>query len=61
MDLKTYEDSTNYQCTIIKLPHKQKVEGLDNLVKVTIFGNDCLVSKDSDPNMTYLFFLLNVK
>lgn len=56
MKLKVYDDSQNYTATIINLPVKQKVDGLDNLVKVTVFGNDVLVSKDSDPNDLYIFF-----
>jgi len=56
MKLKIYDDSQNYTATIINLPVKQKVDGLDNLVKVTVFGNDVLISKDSDPNDLYIFF-----
>lgn len=56
MKLKVYDDSQNYTATVINLPVKQKVDGLDNLVKVTVFGNDVLVSKDSDPNDLYIFF-----
>ena len=55
MNLKIYEGSENYTATVVKLPIKQKVEKLDNLVKVTLFGNDCLISKDS-PEGLYLFF-----
>lgn len=54
--LKVYDGSKNYTCQVIKLPIKQKVEGLDNLVKVTIQGNDCLTSKDADESELYLFF-----
>lgn len=56
MNLKIFEDSKNYTCQVIKLPPKQKVEGLDNLVKVTVFGNDCLIAKDSPEDVLYLFF-----
>jgi hypothetical protein len=56
MKLTIREDSKNYCCTVVKLPPKQKVEGLDNLVKVTIFGNDVLTKKDADENQLYLFF-----
>lgn len=56
MKLEIYEDSKNYTCQIIKLPVIQEVKGLDNLVKVTHQGNDCLIGKDSDPNGLYLFF-----
>ncbi len=56
MRLKILEDSKNYTCQVIKLPIIQKVEGLDNLVKVNIQGNDCLIGKDSNPNELYLFF-----
>ncbi len=56
MNLTKIEGSENYTCTIVKLPVKQKVEGLDNLVKVTIFGNDVLTKKDADEDTLYLFF-----
>lgn len=56
MKLEIFEDSKNYVATVINLPPKQKVEGLDNLVKVTIFGNDCLVSKEENETEMYLFF-----
>ena len=51
-----YEDSTNYTCQVIKLPVVQKVEGFDNLVKVCVQGNDCLIGKDTDSNELHLFF-----
>ena len=56
MKLTVYDHSVNYTCTVIKLPVKQKVEGLDNLVRVEVFGNSCLIGKDSDPDDLYLFF-----
>jgi len=56
MKLEIREDSKNYACTVVKLPPKQKVDGLDNLVKVTVFGNDVLTKKDADENQLYLFF-----
>lgn len=56
MNLKVYDHSVNYTCTVIKLPVKQRVEGLDNLVRVEVFGNSCLIGKDSDPDELYLFF-----
>ena len=56
MKLKVYEDSQNYAATVIKLPVKQKVQGLDNLVKVSVFGNDVLIGKESDPEDLYIFF-----
>ena len=56
MNKVTYDHSTNYTVSVVKLPVKQKIEGFDNLVKVDIFGNSCLISKDSDPDKLYLFF-----
>lgn len=56
MKLRILEDSINYTCQVIKLPVKIPVQGLDNLVKVNYQGNDCLISKDSDPDILYLFF-----
>ncbi len=56
MKLSVREDSTNYACTVVELPPMQDVIGLDNLKRVTIFGNDFLVGKDSNPDDLYLFF-----
>ncbi len=53
--LKIRDDSTNYTTTVIKLPVMQPIQGLDNLVQVNVFGNNCLISKNSDPNVLYLF------
>jgi hypothetical protein len=54
--LEIREDSSNYACTVVKLPPKQVVPGLDKLVKVTVFGNDVLTRKEADENKLYLFF-----
>lgn len=54
--LKTYDDSTNYTCQIIKLPVKKAVPNLDRLVEVTHQGNSVLVGKDSPEDDLYLFF-----
>lgn len=56
MNLTIYETSKNYTATVVKLKNLTPVPWLDNLVKTTIFGNDCLVSKNSDANSLYLFF-----
>lgn len=56
MDYKIYESSKNYTATIVKLKSLEKVPGLDNLVRTTVFGNDCLVSKDVDMEALYIFF-----
>lgn len=56
MKLTIREDSKNYTCTVVKLPPKQAVQGLDRLVKVTVFGNDVLTKKATDENTLYLFF-----
>lgn len=56
MQLEIKKGSENYACSIVKLPVKQKVEGLDNLVKVTIFGNDVLTQKSAPEDELYLFF-----
>mgnify|MGYP001583705820 CR=1 FL=1 len=53
--LKIYEHNENYTAQIISLPTPQVVSGLDNLVKVVIQGNACLIGKDSLPG-EYLFF-----
>lgn len=56
MSLKIYDHSQNYTAQVIKLPVKQPVEGLDKLVRVNVFGNDCLIGKDSPEDELYLFF-----
>lgn len=56
MKLSILKGSENYTCTVVKLPPKQVVQGLDKLVKVTVFGNDVLTQKDTDENQLYLFF-----
>ena len=56
MKLEIKEDSKNYTCSVIRLPPRVTVPGLDNLVAVTYQGNTCLVGKDSNPEELYLFF-----
>lgn len=56
MKLTIREDSSNYACSVVKLPPKQVVEGLDKLCKVSVFGNDVLTQKDADEKQLYLFF-----
>lgn len=41
---------------IVKLPPKQQVQGLDRLVRVTVFGNDVLTQKTADEQGLYIFF-----
>lgn len=53
MKLSILEDSKNYTCSVVVLPFLQDVKGLDNLKAVTIFGNQCLVGKDSKMGETY--------
>ena len=55
MALSIKKGSENYCAQVIKLPAKVAVPGLDNLVQVTYQGNQCLVGKDSDPDISYLF------
>lgn len=50
MKLSIIEGDENYVATIVKLPELKKVEGLDNLMLATVFGYNCLVSKDSNPD-----------
>ena len=61
MTLEKLDSIQKYAATVIKLPPKQKVEGLDSLVNVEVFGNNVLISKDSDPNELYLFFIAGTK
>ena len=56
MKYKIYDDSKNYVCTVVKLTSLQDIKGLDNLKSVTIFGNQCLVGKETDLNELQLFF-----
>lgn len=54
--IKTIKGSENYQCQVIKLPVKLEIKGLDNLVEVNHQGNSCLIGKESDMDIPYLFF-----
>ena len=56
MKLEILEDHRNYCVTVVKLPPKQEVTGLDKLCKVTVFGNDVLTKKDAAEEQLYLFF-----
>lgn len=56
MKLEKLEGSENYCCSVVGLPKLQDVPGLDNLKRVTIFGNDCLVGKESVEKELHLFF-----
>ncbi len=55
MNFEILDDSKNYTAQIITLPHRERVDGLDNLVLVNVQGNKCLVSKDYQPGL-YVFF-----
>ena len=50
------EDDINYVATIVKLPELRTVTWLDNLMVANVFGYNCLVSKDSNPDIAYIFF-----
>lgn len=54
--LSIIEGDENYVATIVNLPELKKVEGLDNLMVATVFGYNCLVWKDSNPDVMYVFF-----
>lgn len=56
MKLEILKGSENYTCQVIKLPKKIPLQGLDNLVEVNYQGNSCLVSKNSEEEILYLFF-----
>lgn len=56
MKLSTYENESSYVATIVKLPELKPVAGLDNLVVANIFWYNCLVSKNSDATILYVFF-----
>lgn len=56
MKLEKLEGSENYCCSVVELPKLRDVPGLDNLKRVTIFGNDCLVGKESVEGELHLFF-----
>jgi hypothetical protein len=56
MKLEIKNGSENYACTVVLLPVLQDVQGLDNLKRVSIFGNDCLVGKESEVGAPHLFF-----
>lgn len=54
--LEIIENDSNYVATIVKLPELKKVDWLDNLMVANVFGYNCLVWKDSNPNEQYVFF-----
>ena len=54
--LEIIESDSNYVATIVKLPELRKVDWLDNLMVANVFGYNCLVSKDSNPDSLYVFF-----
>lgn len=56
MNLQIIESDSNYCATIVRLPQLKKVNWLDNLMVATVFGYNCLVSKDSSPDDLYIFF-----
>lgn len=56
MKLLIYENSKNYTAQIVRLSQLQKVEGLDNLVRVNVQGNDCLIGKDTNVDELQIFF-----
>ena len=56
MKLEIIESDSNYVATIVKLPELKKVDGLDNLMVANVFGYNCLVSKDADKDIPYIFF-----
>ena len=51
----TKKEGSNYIITVVSLPKKQPIPGLDNLVSVSVFGDDCLIPKDSPESPLYLF------
>lgn len=57
----TKKEGSNYTMTLIELPRKQEIPGLDNLVSVNVFGNDCLVQKDSPESPLYIFIPAGTK
>lgn len=56
MKLEIIESDSNYVATIVKLPKLKKVEWLDNIMLANVFGYNCLVGKDSNPDILYVFF-----
>lgn len=54
--LSIIEGDENYVATIVKLPELKEVTWLDNLKLATVFGYNCLVGKDSNPDTNYVFF-----
>lgn len=54
--LKIYNDSKNYTATIVKLSNPFPLQGLDNLVGVSVFGNVCIIPKTYDLDEWYVFF-----
>ena len=56
MKLSIIEGDENYVSTIVKLPELKPVNWLDNLMVANVFGYNCLVWKESNPDILYVFF-----
>ena len=56
MKLSIIEWDENYVATIVKLPELKPIDGLDNIMMATVFGYNCLVGKNSNPDSLYIFF-----
>lgn len=50
------EGSENYTAIVVRVQNKRKLEGLDNLEAISIFGNQILVSKDTIEGEVGLYF-----
>jgi hypothetical protein len=55
-NFKIYDDSKNYTAVVVKLSNTFPLQGLDNLVGVSVFGNTCIIPKNYDLNQLYVFF-----
>ncbi len=53
---KIADGSENYAAVIVRIKQMTPIVGADKIVTVNIFGNDVIISKDSDLNKSYVFF-----
>lgn len=57
MKLRIDENSTNYPCSVVKIGQLMDIEGADNIKRTVIFGNNVIVSKDTQVGELYLYFV----
>lgn len=57
MNFKIKESSSNYTATIVKISELKDIDGADNIKKVSIMGNDVIVSKSLELGSEMIYFV----